>query len=125
MAAFKSSRVGSCICETLGDPVKIELDRTPSTGAGFIDTGMAWFCAPELAMEPVIWTSVYGVLSVSIDRAGLLTVRCVRSPLKRSQRIICPGRQKRIYLALAFALMTSCNARKRALLCSRLAWSFR
>jgi hypothetical protein len=74
--------------------VKIELDRTPSMGAGFIDTGMAWFC-PELEIEPVIWTPVYGVLSALIDRAGPLTAGCVRSPLKRYQRIIYPGKQKR------------------------------
>jgi hypothetical protein len=49
---------------------------------GFIDTGMAWFCTPELEIEPVLGTPIYGVLSVLIDCAGPLTALCVRSPLK-------------------------------------------
>ena len=60
--------------------------------AGFVDTGMAWFCAPALEIEPVIWTPVYGVLSVLIDCAGLSTDRCVGSPLERYQKVIYRGR---------------------------------
>jgi hypothetical protein len=47
---------------------------------------MAWFCAPALEIEPVIWTPEYGVLGVPIDCAGPLAARCVRSPLKQTIR---------------------------------------